>query len=100
MTTDTLITSPFSDAVVPHLSERDARVLCGGVTEALRRLGVLPSQIGVDLDHEGMWFTATIKGKAVSARTGQGGFTYEQVAKDLSLAATDPGWDRLIIQKG
>lgn len=100
MTTGTLVTSPFSDDIVPHLSERDARVLAGGVTEALRRLGALPTRMGVHLDHDGMWFSAELNGKAVSARTGQGGFTYEQVAKDLVLASTDPDWNRLILAKG
>lgn len=98
--TGLLITSPHSDDVVPHLSEREARMLARNVTERLRALGTLPSSIGVTLDREGMWFTAVLNGKSVSARTGQGNFTYEQVAKDLVLASTDPGWDRLIIQKG
>lgn len=98
--TGTLVTSRWSDDLVPTLSERDARVLVGGVTEALRRLGTLPTQIGVNLDRDGMWFTAVLNGKSVSARTGQEGFTYAQVAKDLALASTDPGWDRLTIQKG
>lgn len=92
--------SAFSDDVIPHLSERDARVLAGQVTEALRRLGVLPSRIGVQLESDGFWFMATIGGKNVSARTGQGNFTYEQIAKDLALASTDPEWDKLTIVKG
>lgn len=99
MQTGTLVTSKWSDDVVPTLSERDARVLVGGVAEALRRLGTLPTQIGVNLDKEGMWFTAIINGKQVSARTGQGNILYASVAKDLALASTDPGWDRLILQK-
>lgn len=92
--------SAFSDDVIPHLSERDARLLAGQVTEAVRRLGVLPSSIGVHLDHDGMWFSAIIGGKHATARTGQGNFTYEQVAKDLVLASTDPNWNTLTIQKG
>lgn len=92
--------SPHADAVVPKLSERDARLLTRKIVEACRRLGVLPSRFGVDLDREGFWFTAVINGKLVSARTGQGNFTYEQVAKDLVLASVDPGWDTLTIQKG
>lgn len=100
MQAGTLVTSPWSDDVVPTLSERDARVLVGGVTEALRRLGTLPTQMGVNLDKEGMWFTAIIGGKQVSARTGQGNILYSQVARDLALASTDPGWDRLTILKG
>ena len=97
--TGLLVTSPHSDDVVPHLTEREARTLVHKVTERLRALGVLPSSIGVTLDHDGMWFTARLNGKAVSARTGQGNFTYDQVAKDLVLASTDPEWDKLILQK-
>lgn len=93
-----LVTSPWSDDVVPHLSERDARLLCGQVTAHLKMLGVLPSSIGVDLDHEGLWFHATIHGRSATARTGQGNFTYSQIARDLVLASTDPEWDRLIVQ--
>ena len=84
----------------PSLSERDARVLTGKVVERLRARGVFPQQFGLDLDREGFWFTAVINGKTVSARTGQGAFTYEQVAQDLHLASIDPGWDRLTLQKG
>jgi len=91
--------SAFSDDVVPHLSERDARTLAEKVTERLRALGALPSRLGVSLDLDGFWFSATLNGKTVSARTGQGNFTYEQVARDLVLASTDPGWDRLTIRK-
>jgi hypothetical protein len=54
----------------------------------------------VDLDHDGFWFTADVNGKTVSARTGQGNFTYEQIARDLQLASIDPGWDRLTLKKG
>lgn len=92
-------TSAFSDAVVPKLSERDARALTQHVVERLRALGCAPSQFGVDLDREGFWFTATINGRTGSARTGQGNFTYTQVAKELQLACIDPGWDRLTLQK-
>ncbi len=91
------VTSRFSDAVVPHLSEKDARTLCHQVTERLRALGVLPSSIGVDLDREGFWFVATINGRTGSARTGQGHFTYEQVARELALACADPEWNRLTL---
>jgi hypothetical protein len=91
--------SPFSDDVVPHFSERDARLLSTKITERLRALGVLPSQIGVALDTDGFWFSATLNGKHATARCGQGNFTYDQIAKDLILASTDPEWDRLIISK-
>jgi hypothetical protein len=93
--------SPHSDAVVPHSErERDARLLTRKIVERLRALGTFPSRFGIDLDHDGFWFTAEVNGKTVSARTGQGNFTYEQIAKDLQLASIDPGWDRLTIQKG
>ena len=92
--------SPFSDDVVPHLSERDARTLTQHVIERLQTLGVRPSRFGILLDQEGFWFTADIHGKTVSARTGQGAFTYDAVARELVLASVDPGWDRLTIQKG
>lgn len=91
--------SPFSDDVVPHLSEREARTLITHVTECLRALGVMPSQMGVTLDHEGMWFTARINGRDGSARTGQGNFTYDYVARELLLACQDPGWNTLTIRK-
>lgn len=93
------LVSPFSDDVVPHLSERDAWRLSMQVTERLRALGVLPSQIGVHLDREGFWFTATLNGQTVSARCGQGNFTYDQIAKDLVLASTDATWNRLVLKK-
>ena len=92
--------SPFSDDVVPSLSERDARTLTRHVIERLQTLGVRPSRFGISLDREGFWFTADIHGKTVSARTGQGAFTYDAVARELVLASVDPGWDRLTIQKG
>ena len=95
-----LATSPHSDDVVPHLSERDARLLVNKVTERLRALGVLPTRIGVSLDYDGFWFAAQIQGKEAGARFGQGNFTYDQVARDLVLASTDPGWNRLVIEKG
>lgn len=81
----------------PTISERDARLLCGKITEAVKRLGVLPTQIGLDLDRPGFWFTAVINGKTVSARTGQGNFRYEDIAKELVLASVDPGWDQLTV---
>lgn len=91
-----MIVSPFSDDVVPHLAEVDARLLARKVTEELIKLHVRPRQFGVFLDHAGLWFTAEIHGKSVSARTGQGNFTYRQVAIDLVLASTDPGWNTLM----
>jgi len=91
--------SPFSDDVVPHLAEKDARLLAGKVVERVRALGVLPSSIGVTLDHDGMWFAARINGKNVSSRAGQGNFTYDQIARELVLASVDPGWDTLTILK-
>jgi hypothetical protein len=92
--------SPHSDQVVPHLSEKDARLLARKIVERLRALGVFATRFGVDLDHDGFWFTADVNGKTVSARTGQGNFTYEQIARDLQLASIDPGWDRLTLKKG
>jgi hypothetical protein len=94
------MSSPFSDAVVPKLAENDARLLTRKIVERLRALGTFPSRFGIDLDADGFWFTAEINGKTVSARTGQGNFTYEQIAKDLQLASIDPGWDRLTLKKG
>lgn len=91
--------SPWSDDLVPHLSEKDARTLCEKVTEKLRSFGVLPTRIGVSLDLDGFWFTAEINGRNASARTGQGNFTYAQVARELALASVDPGWNALTIQK-
>lgn len=93
----TTSSSPSSDDWVPHLSEKDARLLAEKVCERLQALGILPSKFGVYLDHDGFWFTATIKGREVSARTGQGNFTYEQVARELQLASIDPGWNRLTL---
>lgn len=84
----------------PSLSERDARLLTRHIVERLRARGVFPQQFGLDLDREGFWFTAVINGKTVSARTGQGSFTYDQVARELQLASIDPTWERLTIQKG
>lgn len=86
--------------MTPTLSERDARALTRKIVERLRAFGVFPSRFGISLDTEGFWFTADVNGKTVSARTGQGNFTYEQVAREIQLASIDPGWDRLTIQKG
>jgi hypothetical protein len=98
------MTSPFSDDVVPHLSERDARSLARKVCERVFALGAKVEKFGVTLDTDGFWFVGTINGKYASARTGQGNFTYEQVAKELVLSALDPNYDRLMIlspeQKG
>lgn len=89
--------SAFSDDVVPHLSERDARSLATKVCERVFALGAKVHKFGVSLDHEGFWFVGTINGRYASARTGQGNFTYEQVAKELVLSALDPNYDRLTI---
>lgn len=94
------IISPWDDAVVPSLSERDARLLARKIIEALHAKHVSPTRFGLSLDRDGFWFTADINGRSVSARTGQGSFTYAQVAHDLVLASTDPGWDTLTVQKG
>ena len=94
-----LVSSPHSDEVVPHLAERDAQLLARKVIEALLVFNVLPHRFGVHLDHDGMWFAAEINGKSVSARVGQGNFTYRQVARDLVLASVDPGWNDLTIGK-
>jgi len=90
--------SPFSDDVVPHLPEHEARALTIKVVEQLIALHHRPSSVGVHLDGDGLWFTATLDGKTVTARTGQGNFTYQQIAHELILASIDPGWDRLTIQ--
>lgn len=92
------IASP-SVEVAPHLSERDARSLCAHVTAALAAHGMRPTQIGVHLDRDGFWWQATLGGRFATARTGQGNFTYQAVARDLVLAATDPDWNRLIVQE-
>jgi hypothetical protein len=91
------MTSPFSDDVVPHLSERDARLLAEKVCERVFALGASVQRFGVSLDHEGFWFVAVVNNKEVSARTGQGNFRYEDIAKDLVLASVDKGWNRLTI---
>lgn len=87
--------SPFSDDFVPHLSERDARLLAEKVCERVFARGGSIRQFGVSLDHDGMWFVGIVNGKSVTARTGQGNFTYDEVARDLILASLDPGWNRL-----
>lgn len=83
-----------------HLAEKDARILSRNIVACLRARNVFPTQFGIALEHDGFWFTAEINGKTVSARTGQGNFTYQQIAQELQLASVDPGWDRLTIQKG
>lgn len=92
-----MATSAFSDDVVPHFSERDARVLTEKVCERVFARGGHITKFGVSLDHDGFWFVGIVNGKSVSARTGQGHFTYDEVAKDLILASVDPGWNRLTI---
>jgi hypothetical protein len=89
--------SPFSDDVVPHLAERDARLLATKVCERVFALGGTIQQFGVSLDTDGMWFVGIVNGKSVTARTGQGNFTYDAVARDLILASLDPGWNRLSV---
>ena len=89
--------SPFSDDVVPHLSERDARLLAEKVCERVFALGGQISQFGVSLDTDGMWFVGIVNGHSVTARTGQGAFTYDGVARDLILASLDPNWNRLTV---
>lgn len=95
MTTTRL--SPFSDDVVPHLSERDARLLAQKVCERVFARGGSIKRFGVSLDAEGMWFVGVVNGKSVTARTGQGNFTYDEVARDLILASLDHGWNRLTL---
>lgn len=95
-----IATSPHADAVVPHLSEAEARLLTRKVVECLHGLGVFPRSVGVDLDTDGFWFTADVNGRLASARTGQGHFTYAQVAREIQLASIDPTWDRLMLKKG
>jgi hypothetical protein len=89
--------SPFSDDVVPTLSERDARLLAEKVCERVFARGARIERFGVSLDKEGMWFVGVVNGKSVTARTGQGNFTYDEVARDLILASLDPGWNRLTV---
>lgn len=89
--------SAFSDEVVPHLSERDARLLATKVCERVFARGGSIRQFGVSLDPDGMWFVAIVNGKSVTARTGQGNFTYDEVARDLILASLDQGWNRLSV---
>ena len=89
--------SPFSDDVVPHLSERDARSLAEKVCERVFALGAKVQQFGVSLDREGFWFVGIINGRYASARTGQGNFTYEQVAKELVLSSLDKDYNRLTV---
>lgn len=79
--------SPFD----PHLSERDAHLLCTKVTESLQALGHLPSSIGVHLDYDGFYFTATMAGKTVTVRTGQQqNVRYDAIARELVLLAKEP----------
>jgi hypothetical protein len=80
---------PFS-IFDPHLPESDARQLCMHVTEALRSLGTLPTSIGVHLERDGFYFTAMLKGKTVTARTGKQTVTYDAIAKELLLLANEP----------
>jgi hypothetical protein len=91
------VISRWSDDVVPTLSERDARLLATKVCARVFALGGSIQQFGVHLDRDGMWFVGIVNGKTVTARTGQGNFTYDQVAKDLILASVDPGWDTLTV---
>ena len=91
--------SPFSDDFVPHLSEKDARKLAEKVCERVFARGGTIRKFGVHLDKEGMWFVGVVNGKYATARTGQGNFTYDEVAKDLILASLDPEWNRLSLQK-
>jgi hypothetical protein len=80
-----------------NLAERDMRLLARKVCERVFALGGSISRFGVSLDTDGMWFTGVVNGKAVTARTGQGNFTYDQIARDLILASFDPGWNKLTV---
>jgi hypothetical protein len=70
-------------APTPTLSERDARLLTEKVVTELHKMGARVREFGVYLQHEGFSFAADINGKRVWVQTGQGNFTYRQVAADL-----------------
>lgn len=74
----------------PNLSERDARLLTEKIVERLRALGGLPQQFGVYLMADGFSFTASMNGRSVTVRTGQGNFTYDAVARELLALSLDP----------
>jgi hypothetical protein len=89
--------SPFGEVAV--LPEREARTITSKIVACLRSLNARPTRFGIHLDKEGFWFVADINGKTVSARTGQGNFTYEQVARELVLASVHPEWDKITVAK-
>lgn len=67
----------------PHLSEADARLLTRKVVQHLRSLGAHVEAFGVHLEREGFYFMAAINGHVVHCQTGQGRFSYQQVAAEL-----------------
>jgi hypothetical protein len=71
----------------PHLDERDARALARHIVGELRAMGGHVETFGVHLEREGFYFRATINGRDVWVRTGQGNFTYQAVAAELLNAA-------------
>jgi 2-polyprenyl-3-methyl-5-hydroxy-6-metoxy-1,4-benzoquinol methylase len=78
-----------------NLGERDARSLARHVVEHVRKAGATITQVGVHLQPEGFYFMATVNGRTVWARTGQGNFRYQDIAAELigeSLKAQASPW--------
>lgn len=71
----------------PNLSERDARLLTEKIVQELFQMGMPASEFGVVLKPEGFQFAAEIAGRRVWVSTGQGNFSYRQVAAELIAAA-------------
>lgn len=68
-------------ADAPNLSERDARLLTEKIVDHIQKIGQMPvERFGVYLQPEGFYFVAMVGGFEVHARTGQGQFTYADVA--------------------
>jgi hypothetical protein len=72
-----------------NLSESDARTICTQVTAHLRKMGAQVDAIGVDLNEEGMCFSAVIHGEQVWVRRGEGNWEYANVAADLYGSALE-----------
>lgn len=71
------------------LSESDARLICGKVTDHLVKMGAAVERIGVHLERDGFWFSAVLNGQTVWVRRGQGNWDYQDVAKDLLGSALE-----------
>ena len=79
-----------------NLSDADARLLTRSIVAQVRAMGGRVERFGVHLTREGFYFIACVNDRTVWCQTGQGNFTYRDVAAHLLDAALKAQTDPLV----